>query len=1068
MLRKLGIEPGEERLFAWGATVLFLMGWAEVSIKNASETLFLKGVGVEYLPSVFLVNSLLLVGSTYLVGRIADRRDRLKLLPIVLVVLAAALVPLWFLVTQDVTSGLVLAVIASKQLQSIGLLVFFLALGDLLRGRQSKRLFAPLMAGMTLGTFLGSLASEPISRVVGIEGLLPLSAGAVLLAAVASWPLRHYRITRISRSASGPGIRMPQVGSGRSDLGLVAAIRELGRENRLFRLLFVTTVCSGLLGPMLYFQFSYVANLATPGEDGAQQLMVFYSQFRAWVSVPILATQIGFASNIYRRIGIPLSAAISPLIYLLGFLGLSVRLSLPIGVAAMAGTKLQDNAVYDPAIRVLYNLLPENIRSRAMALLEGPVKRAGGAVGNIATMLAVYFGTAVWVGYAALPIASLWLVVALILWRAYPALLMQASYSRSRFGADFDPKEMLDPNTVRGLAPHLLAPDPARCRVAIDLISVAKPALAAEILAKAAREAEPATRPLLISALDRVLEEEVISILDNSPAAEQLAAMLDGGVELSDRDRSDVVQAYGRMTLGAKARGGDLDRVLVRALGDSAAAVRLAAAAALHRRGTPPQGIPDLSLELRSAIRGDDAELRRTAREEYRAELLREQPSDAWHRMFDELVASPVPTEDRAGAAEAFADIAKQHPDAMTAANEVVLAWQDDETPRVREAVVRFIGHSGLGEHSGWLVKQVVCEGGQELDGVREAARVAVGELGLDAADALLVELSFGKRSAREAILPLVRELELEGDTLQRLYESELNVVRHQLVDLYACVRAEFSPIILQRLGEQLDEELHTALQLLGAVRDEDRIYELADQIRRARGSRQYEVLVEALEALLTPGEKATLLPLMEDRSAADRGRAAARALGVEVPTEEEMAQTLIKSADDLTRMFATAILDDPERLASGTEVDDDGGVLSTVECALILQEVPLFNGLSTRQLMNVAELVEQADFSPGTVIARDGEASDCMYIIVEGTVAVSKGERLIRPLGPKDFFGEISVFNADGRTADVVADDETVKLLRIRRDDLFRLMEEVPAIAISISKTLSGFVADLTKRVNP
>ena len=95
-----------------------------------------------------------------------------------------------------------------------------------------------------------------------------------------------------------------------------------------------------------------------------------------------------------------------------------------------------------------------------------------------------------------MPIAALWLVAALVLWRAYPSLLMQASSSRSRFGGDFDPAEMLDPSTLRGLALHLLDPDPARCRVAIDLVSEAKPAAAAELFARAAHEAGPEARPL--------------------------------------------------------------------------------------------------------------------------------------------------------------------------------------------------------------------------------------------------------------------------------------------------------------------------------------------------------------------------------------------------------------------------------------------------------------------------------------------------------------------------------------------------------------------------------------------
>ncbi len=80
MLRRLGIEPGEGQLFTWGVASLFLLGWADVSLKNVSETFFLKRVGVELLPLVFLANSVLLVATTYGVGLVAARRNRLRMI----------------------------------------------------------------------------------------------------------------------------------------------------------------------------------------------------------------------------------------------------------------------------------------------------------------------------------------------------------------------------------------------------------------------------------------------------------------------------------------------------------------------------------------------------------------------------------------------------------------------------------------------------------------------------------------------------------------------------------------------------------------------------------------------------------------------------------------------------------------------------------------------------------------------------------------------------------------------------------------------------------------------------
>jgi AAA family ATP:ADP antiporter len=1030
MLRKLGIEPGEGWVFAWGAAALFLLGWADVSVK---------------------------------------KRDRLQLLWRVFLGLAVGLIPLWVLVIEDVKSAFVLLVIASKQLQSISLLAFWVALSDLLNGRQSKRLFAPLMASVTLGTILGSFASEPISRAIGIAGLLPLSAAALAVSAAMTWPLRRQRAGRLERRSR---VQIPHF-DGEAVMpagGSMTKLRQLWTESRLFRLLFVMTMCSGLLGPMLYFQFSYVADLATEGAGGEARLMAFYAQFRGWISLGILGVQLGVTSNLYRRIGIPLAVAISPLMYLLGFVGLSMRLSLPAGVGAMAGTKLQDNAIYDPAVRVLFNLFPEDLRARAMTLLEGPVKRAGGALGNVAILAAMGVGTAAWVGGTALPIAAVWLAFAAVLWRAYPALLVQASSRRSRFGDAFDASEHLDSNTLRGLSNYLIDPDPAQCRVALDLVSEAKPEMAAGILAQAVCEAPDATRPLLIPALDRLLERAVSAGVVDAAAAGRLEALLEGGDGLCDGDRADLVRAYGRLTAGIAVGSASGGGVLVRACADPSAAVRLASAAALHRRGTPSDSCPDFGAALRSAIAASDSVLRRTAREECRAFLLCSEPGEAWRVWLTGLAGLLERESDRVGAAEALADVAAHHGEHVAEVSDRVLKWRADADPYVRAAVLRFIGHAGLEEHSEWLVGHLAFEAVEGAELVRAAARDALRALGLRAADALLVELAFGKRSVREAILPLLRDLRVGTERLRSVYDGELDSIRHKLVDLYAAVKEGHSPIVLQRLGERLDEGVHTILQLLAAIHDDDRIGNLAAPLARARGGRQYSILLEALESLLTPSEKQQLMPLLEDVPVRERSRQAARALNVEVPSGAAVVANLLESPDELTRTIAAATLADVPGnrapLAADAEVKDDRSVLTPIGRAILLRSVPLFEGMTTRQLMHVAEVVEEEDYPPNSVIAREGDHSDCMYIIVEGMVAISAGDELLTQLGANDFFGEIAIFEGGHRTATVAARGEKVVLLRLAREDLLGLMEELPGIAICICQVLSRQVRRLTERV--
>ena len=183
MLRKLGIEPGEGRVFIWSASALFLLGWTDVTFKNVAETFFSKRVGVDYYPWAFLASSLLLVATTSAYGRLTSRADRLRLLPLTFFALGLLLLPLWLLVKAEVTGIYVVLLLMHKQLTSIAFIVFWIAMGDLLHGRQAKRLFAPMMAGLTVGTLLGSLASGPLGAWLGIDALLPLAAVSMASAA---------------------------------------------------------------------------------------------------------------------------------------------------------------------------------------------------------------------------------------------------------------------------------------------------------------------------------------------------------------------------------------------------------------------------------------------------------------------------------------------------------------------------------------------------------------------------------------------------------------------------------------------------------------------------------------------------------------------------------------------------------------------------------------------------------------------------------------------------------------------------------------------------------------------
>ncbi|MBW1687876.1 MAG: cyclic nucleotide-binding domain-containing protein, partial [Deltaproteobacteria bacterium] len=672
---------------------------------------------------------------------------------------------------------------------------------------------------------------------------------------------------------------------------------------------------------------------------------------------------------------------------------------------------------------------------------------AGGALGNVVIIGALALGSALWVGYAALPIAVAWLVASLLLWRRYPRLLLAASASRSRYGDALEGEALLDPATVRALVPEICSEDAGRCRIALDLVSEAEPERAISALAEAAVQAPETTRPLVIATLDRVLERAVTQPLHLPEAAERLEALLADPGGLDDRHRADLVQAYGR--LASDDQGVE---ALARALADPAAAVRLAALAALDRRGATPAGAPSLDAVLEAAVSGEDRAARRTAREEFRALLLCNDVGEAWKRRIELLATTLRDPADRAEAAEAIAEVAAHHGEQAACVSDHVLALREDPDPRVRAALLRYSGHAGLLDQTCWLVDHLAADREQWV----AAAREGLSALGPSSSETLLRELSYGKRSKREGILEVIRELDVRPETLRALYEGELDAVEHDLLCRQALgERAPFA-LLSQRLEERVSEELHTALLFLAAIRHEDRIAELGDRLQRARDRlRQRAILLEALESLLPADETGRLIPLLEDPGLGPR-QASRHSL---VPTVEQTLRDLCKDPEEITRMIASSLA-----VADGYEVEEHDGV-DTVEKALHLKALPIFEGLTVRQLMDLAEVVKESALPRDTVVVHQGDYDDCLYLVLEGVVFIKRGETLLAEIGPGGFFGEIALFEGTARTATAVTGSRS-RLLGLERSDLMQLIEEMPGIAICMLQTQSRRVRELTDRL--
>ena len=86
------------------------------------------------------------------------------------------------------------------------------------------------------------------------------------------------------------------------------------------------------------------------------------------------------------------------------------------------------------------------------------------------------------------------------------------------------------------------------------------------------------------------------------------------------------------------------------------------------------------------------------------------------------------------------------------------------------------------------------------------------------------------------------------------------------------------------------------------------------------------------------------------------------------------------------------------------------------------LKRSPLFEGLSKRELAQLARESEDIEVPAGKVLCREGQRAQEFFVIVDGDVEVTKNGKLLATRGAGEMIGEIALLADVPRTATVTA----------------------------------------------
>lgn len=119
------------------------------------------------------------------------------------------------------------------------------------------------------------------------------------------------------------------------------------------------------------------------------------------------------------------------------------------------------------------------------------------------------------------------------------------------------------------------------------------------------------------------------------------------------------------------------------------------------------------------------------------------------------------------------------------------------------------------------------------------------------------------------------------------------------------------------------------------------------------------------------------------------------------------------------------------------------------------LKRAPLFEGLSKKDLVELARATDDLSVGPGTVLCREGSLGREFFVILEGSAEVTRGGKRIATRDAGEFVGEIALLTTTKRTATVTA-TTPLRCFVMTQGDFRRVLDENPGVQRKVMEKLA------------
>jgi len=124
------------------------------------------------------------------------------------------------------------------------------------------------------------------------------------------------------------------------------------------------------------------------------------------------------------------------------------------------------------------------------------------------------------------------------------------------------------------------------------------------------------------------------------------------------------------------------------------------------------------------------------------------------------------------------------------------------------------------------------------------------------------------------------------------------------------------------------------------------------------------------------------------------------------------------------------------------------------------IADIPLFSGLTDREVRSLAQRAEQVSVPSATALVTEGATGAEFFVLLSGKAKVTRRGRTVGTLGPGDSFGELALIAGTPRRATVTTTEPSEVMILVRRD-FIAMLDEFPRMARKMLTALAAWVSE-------